>query len=135
MGLIRNNRPCFQDRSSGFIVIFADNRENHPGNISKKKPVISEINTECPRYRPNVLSVRKLEKHILRHVLRKEQYPFLMAAQTEIPCFTCILEQSDERPKVIISALRVSTAYPGYTFGIIATVQKFKDCLLDSYDL
>ena len=67
-------------------------------------------------------------------MLREEEYPFLMAARTEIPCFACTFERSDERLKVIIFALRVSTAYPGYAFGIIATVHKFKDCLLDPYD-
>ena len=44
-------------------------------------------------------------------------------------------ERSDERSKVIIPALRDSTAYPGYAFGIIITVQKFKDCLLDPYEI
>jgi hypothetical protein len=67
-------------------------------------------------------------------MLREEEDPFLMAAWTEIPWFACPFERSDERSKVIISALRVSTAYPGYTFGIITTVQKLKDCFLDPYD-
>ncbi len=67
-------------------------------------------------------------------MLREEEDPFLMATRAEIPCFAGHFERSDERSKVIISALRVSTVYPGYAFGIIATVQKFKDCLLDPYD-
>ncbi len=61
-------------------------------------------------------------------MLREEEDPFLVTARAEVPCF------AGERAKVIISALSVSTAYPGYAFGIIATVQKFKDYLLDPYD-
>jgi len=62
------------------------------------------------------------------------QYSFLMAARTEIPCFACYFERSDESSKVIISALRVSTAYPSYAFGIIATFNEFLYCSFYSHN-
>ena len=67
-------------------------------------------------------------------MFREKEDSFLVTARAEVPCFSCPFERSDERSKVITSALRVSTAYPGYAFGIITTVQKLKDCFLDPYD-
>jgi len=67
-------------------------------------------------------------------VLREQQEPFLVTAWAQIPALTSLLERSDERSEIFMSAVSTGALNPGDTFRVVSTFNETFDRLLDMDD-